>query len=539
MNASLAILVKRPLTQLLAICLVAATVAPAFAAISGTTRVARVTEPVYATHAPNDPNRLFIVEKGGSIQILDLALGELTPQPFLSVPDTDDQSEGGLLGLAFHPEYDTNGKFYVYVTVDNGGINIDNRTSPFSSRIREYTVSSNPNIANTSPREVLNWVQPQANHNGGWIGFDPTSTAPYLYITSGDGGKQGDPDGNAQNLTNDLLGKVLRIDVDGDAFPNDANRNYAIPASNPFVGVTGDDEIWSYGLRNPWRASFDRELGDFWIGDVGQGSVEEINRQLADSLGGENYAWNRREGSQPHQGGSSQQGDVEPVYDYFHGTGTFQGNSVVGGVVYRGPDPELDGHYIFADTVRSAYWKFDIDSPDATVERINGDLLPSGGSISTPVAFGEDAKGNVYIVSIGGGIYRIDTDALRPGDYNGDGLVDASDYERWRATYGSVSVFDADGNGDGVVDAADYTVWRANLDTAGTATAAAKVSAAPIPEPSGFVLLLGLFSLATAMALLRWRFDSDADRMQLAPTAASAQKGTAPRIAEQRELSKV
>ncbi|CAN0376673.1 unnamed protein product, partial [Ectocarpus sp. 4 AP-2014] len=175
------------------------------------------------------------------------------------------------------------------------------------------------------------------------------------------------------------------------------------------VGVTGDDEIWAYGLRNPYRASFDRDTGDFWIGDVGQNNREEINRQLGDSAGGEDYGWNRREGFISYQGGSLEAGDTDPVYDYLHGTGTFRGNSVTGGYVYRGDDASLNGDYFFADFARSNYWKFDPDDPTGTVVNLNSALFDGGSVANSPISFAEDAAGNLYFLTIGGGLYRIDT----------------------------------------------------------------------------------------------------------------------------------
>ncbi|MCA9239053.1 MAG: PQQ-dependent sugar dehydrogenase, partial [Planctomycetales bacterium] len=306
---------------------------PASAGITGATRVANgLSSPLFATYAPGDKDRLFVLEKGGRIRIVDLTTNTVVPTPFLTINDTDAAGEGGLLGLAFHPDYQNNGKFYVYVTVDNGGVFIDGGTSPFSSRIREYTATSATSADPSSVVEVLNWVQPRDNHNGGWVGFGPNDG--YLYITSGDGGKQDDPDNNAQTLRGDLKGKILRIDVDQDDFPL-PSQNYAIPEDNPFAGSANDNEIWAYGLRNPYRASFDRQTGDFWIGDVGQNLREEIDFQPADSPGGVNYAWKRREGFISHQGGALLPGDTEPVYDYTHGSGGFQGNSVTGGYVYR------------------------------------------------------------------------------------------------------------------------------------------------------------------------------------------------------------
>ncbi len=280
------------------------------ATIIGLERVSTgLSNPMFVTHAPGDKNRLFVAERSGAIKIVNLPSGTVEATPFLSIPSVDTAGEGGLLGMAFHPDYQTNGKFYVNVTIDNGGDTSLGVTSPFSNHIREYTVTANSNVASlASQREILRYVQPQSNHNGGWIGFSPVDRQ--LYIASGDGGGGDDTGGghtagtgNAQDTTNNLLGKMLRININGDDFPADANRNYAIPPTNPFrAGVgnpaddIGDDEIWAYGLRNPFRASFDRLTGDLWIGDVGQNVREEIDFQSAGSAGGANYGWRLREG---------------------------------------------------------------------------------------------------------------------------------------------------------------------------------------------------------------------------------------------------
>ncbi|HHY86255.1 MAG TPA: PQQ-dependent sugar dehydrogenase [Verrucomicrobia bacterium] len=396
---------------------------PSRADILGLQRVASgLSAPIFVTHAPGDGTRLFIVERGGGIRILNLESGQLEPTPFLSIPNVDTAGEGGLLGLAFHPGYQTNGRFYVNVTLDNG-------VTPFSTHVREYTVSAaNTNIADpASVRTILTFQQPQANHNGGWIGFSPNH--PYLYIATGDGGGGDDNDaghtpgiGNAQDTTNNWLGKILRVDVDGDAFPADTNRNYAIPPSNPFVEDERDDEIFAYGLRNPFRASFDRATGDLWIGDVGQSAREEIDFLPASSSGGENFGWRLREGriATPSGGvgGLPPPGAVDPVYDYDRDADQFGGTVVTGGYVYRGPDPTLQGKYFFLDSRNSAstaddnYWMFDPADPFGTVVNIDHLLVPDIGTPMFPVSFGEDLEGNLYIAYIASGdVYRIRTSA--------------------------------------------------------------------------------------------------------------------------------
>jgi len=267
--------------------------------------------------------------------------------------------------------------------------------------------------------------QPQGNHNAGWIGFGPDG---FLYIATGDGGGANDTGGghtagigNSQDITNNLLGKMLRLDVDSDDFPGDANRNYGIPADNPFVGVNGDDEIFLYGLRNPFRCSFDRMTGDLWIGDVGQNAREEIDVYLFGSNADKNYGWRLREGTIQTPaggiGGGRPADNVEPVYDYLHNGGSFGGFSTTGGYVYRGPIADLQGLYFFGDFVSQRFWSFRYDGSttfDGTnftglrdwTNIVNTDV----GAINGISSFGEDLAGNLYIVDLAGEVFMI-TDA--------------------------------------------------------------------------------------------------------------------------------
>jgi glucose/arabinose dehydrogenase len=468
---------------------------PSQATVTGLTRVASgLSSPMFVTHAPGDRSRLFIAQRGSpsensnstaSIRILDLNSGSLVAEPFLTITGVDNRGEGGLLGMAFHPDYETNGKFYVYITAGDS-----DASTFFSSYIREYTVSADPNVANASFTPVISWGQPQSNHNGGWIGFSPNDN--YLYIASGDGGGGNDDDaghtagtGNAQDITNNRLGKMLRLDVNSDDFPADENRNYAIPSSNPFAGVddmgnpiVGDDEIWAYGLRNPFRASFDRLSGDLWIGDVGQGAREEVDFQPADSAGGENYGWRLQEGSEPTPTpgiGGPCPGCIAPAYDYQRPNSDpndpanqYRGTTVIGGYVYRGPDPSLQGQYFFLDRNAGVaginYWMFDPDDPYGSVQNIDSMMIPNIGSASAPVSMGEDAVGNLYIAYFSGNVYRIATNELITGDYNADGDVNDDDIGEWRESFGmSGAGLAADGNRDGAVDAADFVIVQKNL----------------------------------------------------------------------------
>jgi glucose/arabinose dehydrogenase len=337
-----------------------------------------LSSPVFVTDAPGDPSRLFIVEKPGRIRVLRDAT--LLATPFLDLSSiTSDGGERGLLGLAFHPRYATNGHFFVNHT-DNAG----------NTRILRFSGSGD--LADAASLEiVLEISQPYGNHNGGHLAFGPDGL---LYIGMGDGGSAGDPDGNGQDLAT-LLGSMLRIDVD--ALP------YSVPSDNPFVGDAGAaPEAWAYGLRNPWRFSFDRVTGDLWIGDVGQNAVEEVSFQSASSGGGENYGWNRLEGSRCYAPAACDpSGTVLPVHEYEHGVGC----SVTGGYVYRGSAlPALTGRYLFADYCQGWVRSFAFDGSAVTDVLDHSDAL---GPLESIVSFGEDAAGELYIVSMAGTVYRL------------------------------------------------------------------------------------------------------------------------------------
>jgi glucose/arabinose dehydrogenase len=326
-------------------------------------------------------NRLFVTLQNGLVMIHDGT--RVLPEPFLDIRSlVTSGGERGLLSVAFHPDYALNGLFYVNYT-NTGGHTV----------VARYSVlPQNPNRANQSSAvPILTINQPFPNHNGGQLQFGPDR---YLYIGTGDGGSGGDPNNRAQNL-GDLLGKMLRIDVDG-ASP------YAIPASNPFVGRTGArPEIWSFGLRNPWRFSFDRASGDLWIADVGQGKWEEIDYQPAASIGGENYGWRRMEGSHCFNPPSNCNTGalVLPVIEYDHDSGC----SVTGGYVYRGSmSPRLNGMYIYGDYCSGKIWGATRNADGSVTTR---DLLDVSFNIST---FGEDVNGEVYVGGYSNGtLYRI------------------------------------------------------------------------------------------------------------------------------------
>lgn len=332
--------------------------------------------------------RLFLVDQGGRIRIYN---GTLLATPFLDISGIiSGGSERGLLGLAFHPQYATNGFFYVDYTNTAG-----------DTVIARYQVSGDPNIANPGSASILLTVdQPFSNHNGGQIEFGPDG---YLYISLGDGGSGGDPECNGQDLST-LLGAILRIDVDG-------GSPYAIPPSNPFVGMAGaQDEIWAWGLRNPWRFSFDRMTGDLYIADVGQNNWEEVNMQPAASSGGENYGWNMKEGFSCFNCTACPTCDcgdmtlVDPVLNYAQGLEC----SVTGGYVYRGSlISSIVGDYLFSDYCTGDMW---FTTPGVWTQQ----TLPTGplGSVTT---YGQDACGEVYVVDTAGGgsqLYRFVTEVL-------------------------------------------------------------------------------------------------------------------------------
>jgi glucose/arabinose dehydrogenase len=353
--------------------------------------------PVFVCSPPGDTNRLFVVEQHfARIRIFDRAANAIKPTAFLTITAVNRGSEEGLLGLAFHPGYRTNGFFYINVMPSGG----TRRTEIVRYRVQGDPATSD--VADTSSRKlILTFTQPEGNHNGGWMGFGPDG---YLYIASGDGGGANDRHGtigNGQNRSS-LLGKILRIDVDG-ADP------YAIPDGNPFKGhATYGDEIWAFGLRNPWRCSFDRETGHLWIGDVGQGDFEEIDVNPA-GIGGLNFGWRPQEGSIQNPAYPRETPvtpATDPIFDYDRDFGF----SVTGGYVYRGSAvPELRGKYVFADYGSARFWATTLNASGtngSTVE-ITSDVDPTPRMVNEISSFGEDAEGELYICDLGGQIYKI------------------------------------------------------------------------------------------------------------------------------------
>lgn len=349
-----------------------------------------ISGPVFLT-APEGDDRLFVVEKGGQIKIIDG--GSVQGTPFLNISNlVSGGSEQGLLGMAFHPKYVSNGLFYVSYT---------DRSSPTTySRVVEYKVSGDPDVADSgSARQILEVKQFASNHNGGMIAFD---TSGQLLISLGDGGGSGDPQEHGQNPKT-LLGAMLRVGVAGDDFPGDSDRNYTVPSENPFVGTSaGADEVWAYGLRNPWRFSIDADTDLLYIADVGQQRYEEVNAVPA-SEGGINYGWNTLEGTHCYDpsSGCSTAGTTLPVVEY----GRSGGCSVTGGYVYRGEEvTQLIGHYVYADYCTGVLRSFRYH-PTAGVdsEKVWNEL----GSLGNISSFGVDASNNLYVLTLSGSVLRL------------------------------------------------------------------------------------------------------------------------------------
>lgn len=337
--------------------------------------------PVLVTSPPGDNSRLFVVEQGGLIRIVKQ--GATLPTPFIDLrAKITSGGERGLLGLAFHPAYSTTGLFVVNYTDVSGNTKV--------SVFRAST--ADPDRADPASEQIALAVdQPFANHNGGMVAFGPDS---HLYIGMGDGGSGGDPQGNGQKRST-LLGKMVRLAVA-------ASGQVSVPSDNPFVGQSGTrPEIWSLGLRNPWRFSFDRTTGDLYIGDVGQNQVEEIDALTHAASKGANFGWNTMEGRSCYGAGScNQHGLVLPVLDYPHSNGAC---SVTGGYVYRGAIAGLAGTYFYADYCRGWVRSFRLANGVATEEREWADLAP-GGPITS---FGEDAGGELYLMTGAGKVAKI------------------------------------------------------------------------------------------------------------------------------------
>jgi glucose/arabinose dehydrogenase len=342
--------------------------------------------PVFVTAAPGDDRRLFVVEQGGIVRVV--RDGELLAEPFLDLTSLVlSGGEQGLLGLAFHPVYTFNGWFFVNYTDANG-----------DTRIVRFTASDDPDRADPGSALEILWVdQPWPNHNGGMLAFGPGDGR--LYIGLGDGGGVGDPGNHGQN-PGTLLGSMLRIDVE----QSTTGQPYRIPAGNPFVGVQDvRPETWAFGLRNPWRFSFDLLTGDLYIADVGDNAREEVSVQPGATAGGQNYGWPVMEGDRCFRpaSGCNTTGLVRPVHTY----GRDVGCAITGGYVYRGSAiPALQGRYLFADVCAGWIRSFVLEDGAASDLRNHAAELDAGGDI---VSFGRDNQGELYVVAYDGDVFRI------------------------------------------------------------------------------------------------------------------------------------
>ncbi len=408
--------------------------------------------PVYLTHAGDGSGRLFVVEKGGTIRIIQN--GQVLAQPFLDITDrVGNDGEAGLLSIAFPPDYATSGYFFVYYNhadknlvgpePEDGGSN-----GGYDTVVARFRVTGDPNRADKNSEErILVRNQPFTNHNGGLVKFGPDG---YLYIGLGDGGSGGDPYDTGQNV-NSLLGKILRITVG----PSGA---YTIPPTNPFVNRAGARaEIWDWGLRNPWRYSFDRQTGDLWIGDVGQSTREEISLHPAGTSGGLNFGWDCFEGTLSRETSATCTGPfVPPVLDYGRG----EGQSVTGGYVYRGAAwSEFVGRYFFADFSQGRIWSIARNGDGWTNKRLEQDTSEQISS------FGEDETGELYVVAIGGKIFQI---------------VDTSSPAAALSTSSFVAT-----PASGV--AGDVVTYALVLRNTGGATAGAVQASVPVPAALAYV----------------------------------------------------
>ena len=354
-------------------------------------RVGEFVSPVYVAAPPADRRRFFVVEQPGRIMVVRDGVPLSTP--FLDIRSlVSFGGERGLLSVAFDPDYASGGRFYVYYTA---------RSPSGAITVAEYRASPNADVANpASRRQVLSIPHPRGNHNGGQLQFGPDG---YLWIGTGDGGGAGDPDGAGQRLDT-LLGKLLRIDPRGSGL-----APYTIPVDNPFSGQSGRrEEIWAYGLRNPWRFSFDRQTGDLVIGDVGQNAWEEVDFAPAPGRGrGANYGWGCWEGRHAYSGNDDDPecrpapSQIAPVHEYSHSRGC----SVSGGYVVRDPKlPRLNGRYVYGDYCRNPLWSLRLQAPDAQDDRQLGLDVPG------LTSFGEDSCGRVYAVSADGPVFRLEAE---------------------------------------------------------------------------------------------------------------------------------
>ncbi len=505
------------------------------AAVRAEFRVERVVgglnQPTYVTQAPGDSSSLYIVERQGpnfdAGRILKYDFASRTSNVFLDFAGNDFTADGGVLAMAFHPNFETNGKFYVTTSFNGGAHNLRNR-------VQEFRVGAGAPALQRTLLEYDNLLNPF--HTVNWVGFDPTATGDardYMIVTLGDGGTQANEPGfvnHSQDLSQ-VYGKILRIDVsDGlDAYPSDPDKNFGIPSSNPYAGDGNPNtlgEVYASGIREPFRASFDRLNGDFYFGDVGFNTYEEINFLKA-GTSGQDYGWAKREGTipAPTPHGGAQGESIDPIFQRHHNTGNF---SFTGGIVYRGPVTELQGQYFFAEFVSGRLYSGVFDR-NTNPSSFNGNnlanfrerttefeqLVTGGADIRNITAFGEDLAGNMYIVKFGnsffppngqGEIFRIvPGSAITLGDLNFDSEIDEVDYALFLAgSYADLSQLDQDAayqrgdlDGDLDNDHLDFRLFKQEYIAANGAGAWDSL-ATQVPEPSVVVLASVLIAISVA-----------------------------------------
>jgi glucose/arabinose dehydrogenase len=351
--------------------------------------------PIWVGFPTGLPGKIWVVEQGGKIWIVDEKSGRKSSEPFLDIHDLVSRkgNEEGLLGLAFAPDFAKTGRYYV---------NYTDKTPEKLTQILRFVSEDRKTTDPKSGEILMKYPSEESNHNGGWLGFGPDNM---LYIANGDGGSGNDPHKHGQALDT-YLGKILRIDVS-------PKTGYKVPTDNPFVSdKAAKSEIWAYGVRNPWRCSFDRETGDFWIGDVGQNNWEEVNHVSHAKGKGANFGWSLREGDKktPKEGtgGPLPKVAIDPVYVYNHGNEENEGLSVTGGYVYHGSISELEGRYVFGDYQNPRIWSFVLRNGKASdFKDHTKELQPEDGRITLISSFAENQDGELYVVDLTGSIYRI------------------------------------------------------------------------------------------------------------------------------------
>ncbi|MEY3231645.1 MAG: hypothetical protein RL689_1734 [Planctomycetota bacterium] len=379
--------------SVLAACATGLTVATGVAAPPMVLRVhsTGLQQPVAITHAPGDSTTLYVLQRLGRVAAVDVATGAVRAAAWLDLTSqVRAVGDGGLLGIAFDPAYAQSGHVYLYFT----------RQPDSQGTLMRFTVNPVTRVPDpASGVVILTHARPTGGHNGGWIGFSPLDGLLYMGLGDGGTGTDADPLNGAQTLQGlPFLGKILRVDPSGDDFPLDSARNYRIPSSNPFIGSANDPEIWAYGLRNPWRCSFDRATGDLWIADVGHDLYEEVNVERGGHAGGSNYGWKCMEGPECTPFGGCGPcplpGLTLPTFAYDHGIG----HSITGGIVYRGSAiPGLVGRYVFADWADAKLFTLRADSATG-FEDVTAAVEPGGAALlNTIAALGEDAAGELYL----------------------------------------------------------------------------------------------------------------------------------------------